>query len=215
MISSSIQLNFPESKRRYDAANAMILDATRLAHLAPSQRAEFAVTSRLLSCLVTESRLRALYFPLSDTSSTGFALILLQGPSATSAFRAPDIQITEVFALIPLHGAPILSEEDGTTNKEITLLDPLDLVPLPLVISKYDQLQSHEICNPSALTTAILGTLNAYGWIDQNTSRLEVCWDPVTFWRNYAKYANLANDLTEEIAQELANSVNWQGNSIS
>jgi hypothetical protein len=79
----------------------MIPDATRLAYLAPPQRAEFAVASRLLSCLVTESHLCALYIPLSDVSATGFALILLHGPSATSAFRAADIQITDVFALIP------------------------------------------------------------------------------------------------------------------
>ena len=194
----------------------MIPDATRLAHLSPPLRAEYAVTSRLLSCLVTESRLRALYFPLSDVNATGFALILLHGPSATSAIRVADIQITDVFALIPLQGAPILNlEEDGTTIKEITLLDPLDLVPLPLVISKHDQSKSYEICDPSSLTTAILGTLNAYGWFEQNKSQLEVCWDPLVFWRNYARYANLTNDLTEEIAQELANSVKWQGKSIS
>jgi hypothetical protein len=67
----------------------------------------------------------------------------------------------------------------------------------------------------TALTAAILKTLNAYGWFEQNKSQLEVCWDPVIFWRKYARYANLADDLTEEIAQELANSVKWQGNSIS
>ena len=196
----------------------MIPDAARLAHLAPLQRAEFAVASRLLSCLVTESRLRALYFPLSDVSATGFALILLHGPSATSAFRADDIQITDIFALIPLQGAPILDcGEDGTAIKEITLLDSLDLIPLPLVISKYDQLRSHGISDPrpSTLAAAILDTLDAYGGFEQSKSRLDICWDPVCFWRNYAIYANLANDLTEEIAQELANSVKWQGKSIS
>ena len=196
----------------------MIPDATRLAHLGPAQRAEYAVASRLLSCLVTESRLRALYFPLSDVSAAGFALILLHGPSATSAFRATDIQMTDVFALIPLQGVPILNcEEDGAAINEISFLDPLDLVPLPLVISKYDQLQSRGISNPSpsTLTTAILGTLNEYEWFEKNKSQLEVCWDPIVFWRNYARHANLTNDLTEEMAQELSNSVKWQGNSNS
>ena len=196
----------------------MIPDATRLAHLAPPQRADFAVTSRLFSCLVTETLLRGLYFPLSDVShgATGFALILLHGPSTTSAFRAVDIQITDIFALIPLQGVPVLScEEDGTTIKEITLLDPLDLVPLPLMISKYDQLQSHGIRNPCPLTTAILDTLNAYGGFERSKCQLDICWDPVVFWRHYARYASLADDLTDEIAQELANSVKWQGNSSS
>ena len=194
----------------------MIPDATRLAHLAPPQRAEFAVASRLFSCLVTESLLRALYFPLSDVSATGFALILLHGPSAEAAeFRASDIQLADVFALIPLQGIPILNyEEDETTIREISLLDPLDLVPLPLVISNHDQLQSPGIRNQVALTAAILNTLNGCGYFDQNQSQLEICWDPVFFWRNYARYANLADDLTEEMAQELANSVKWQGKSI-
>ena len=196
----------------------MIPDATRLAHLAPPQRAEFAVTSRLFSCLVTESLLRALYFPLeSGASARGFALILLDDPSVPSASQTADIsQITDFFALIPLQGAPILaSSEDGSTIRKITLLDPLDMVPLPLVAAKYDPLHSHGISNPLALTTAILNTLNAYGWCALEKSQLEVCWDSVFFWRSYARYANLASDLTEEIAQDFANSVKWQSASIS
>ena len=197
----------------------MIPDATRLAHLTPLQRAEFAVASRLFSCLVTESLLRSFYFPLSDVShgATGFALILLHGPSAeASEFRASDIQVADIFALIPLQGIPILNhEETGTTIRGITLLDPLDLVPLPLVISNYEQLQSPGISNQVALTGAILNTLDEYGYFEQNKSQLEICLDPVVFWRNYARYANLADDLTEEIARELANSVKWQGESIS
>ena len=192
----------------------MVPDATRLAHLAPPERAEYAVTSRLLSCLVSEDRLRALYFPLADVSATGFALILVHDPLAeASNFRVSDIQLADVFALIPLQGIPTLNyEENGTTIKEITLLDPLDLVPLPLVISECNQLQNDRISNQVA--TAILDTLNEYGDFEQNSGRLEIRWDPLFYWRNYARYANLADDLTEEIAQELANSVKWQGKSI-
>jgi hypothetical protein len=196
----------------------MIPDATRLAHLAPPQRAEFAVTSRLFSCLVTESLLRALYFPLeSGASARGFALILLDDPSVHSASQTTDIsQITDSFAFIPLQGTPILaSSEDGSTIREITLLDPLDMVPLPLVVAKYDPLHNRVINNPPALTAAILNALNAYGWFAQSKSQLEVCWDSVFFWRRYARYANLASDVTEEIAQDFANSVKWQSASIS
>ena len=110
---------------------------------------------------------------------------------------------------------PILNhDEDEATIREITLLDPLDLVTLPLVISNYGQLQSDGMSDQQALTAAILNTLNGYGYFEQNKSQLEVCWDPLIFWRNYARSANLADDLTEEIAQELANSVKWQGKSI-
>ena len=194
----------------------MIPDAIRLAHLAPPLRAEYAVASRLLSSLVTESLLRALYFPLSDASAAGFALILLHGPSAeASNVRASDIQLTDVFALVPLQGIPILNhDEDEATIREITLLDPLDFLTLPLVISNHDELQSHGISNQTTLTAAILNTLNRYGYLEQNKSQLEVCLDPLIFWRNYARSANLADDLAEEIARELANSVKWQGKSI-
>lgn len=195
----------------------MIPDATRLAHLAPPQRAEFAVTSRLFSCLVTESLLRALYFPLeSGASTSGFALILLDDPSVHSASQNADIsQITDFFAVIPLQGTPLLaSSEDGSMIGEITLLDPLDMVPLPLMVAKYDPLHSRVINNPPALT-AILNTLNAYGWFAKDKSQLEVCWDSVFLWRRYARYANLASDVTEEIAQDFANSVKWQSASIS
>jgi hypothetical protein len=97
----------------------MILDATRLAHLAPLQRAEFAVTSRLFSCLVTESRLRALYFPLSDASATGFALILLHGPSCggLELFKPADIQITDVFRFDTTTRHPILARKMGRRSE--------------------------------------------------------------------------------------------------
>ncbi|KAF8348962.1 IucC family-domain-containing protein [Amanita rubescens] len=186
----------------------MIPDATRLAHLAPLQRAEFAVTARLLSCLVTESLLRALYFSLSDSSATGFALVLLHDPA--SQVTSAKWQLTDVFAFIPLQGTPVLTDrEDNSMIREIALLDPLDMVPLPLVISKND-LCRNGTGNPLAFATAILDTLNAHGWFAQSRKQLEICWDPVFYWRLYARFANLTSDLTEEVAHEFANSVKWQ-----
>ena len=195
----------------------MIPDANRLAHLAPHQRAEFTVTTRLLSCLVTESLLHALYFPLSGSSAAGFALILLRDPSKASASpNASTSQITDVFALIPLQGAPILADDDdGLTIRKIALLHSLDMDPLPLVISKYDQSDYQETSNSVALNTAILNTLNTHGWFTQTKNQLEPSSDPVFFWRSYARYANLTDSLTGEIAHEFANSVKWQGASIS
>ena len=191
---------------------AMIPDATRLAHLVPLQRAEFAVTARLLSCLVTESLLRALYFSLSGSSATGFALVLLHDPASVASTKW---QLTDVFAFIPLQGTPVLTDcEDNSMIREIALLDPLDMVPQPLVISKCD-LRGNGASNPLDFTTAILDTLNAHGWFTQSRKQLEICWDPVFYWRIYARFANLTSDLTEEIAHEFANSVKWQGASVS
>ncbi len=192
----------------------MIPDANRLAHLAPHRRAEFTVTTRLFSCLVTESLLHALYFPLSGSSAAGFALILLRNPSKTSVSpTASTIQITDVFALIPLQGTPILTDDDdGSTIRKIALLHSLDMDTLPLVISKYGH---QEISNSVALDVAILNTLNNHGWFTQTKNQLEPCSDPVFFWRKYARHANLTDSLTGEIAQEFASSVKWQGAFIS
>ncbi|KAK2460987.1 hypothetical protein APHAL10511_007457 [Amanita phalloides] len=44
----------------------------------------------------------------------------------------------------------------------------------------------------------------------QTKIQLDVCWDPIFLWNIYARYANLSNDLTEDIAQELASSLRWQ-----
>lgn len=195
----------------------MIPDASRLAHLAPHQRAEFTVITRLFSCLVTESLLHALYFPLSGSSATGFALILLRDPSKASASpNASNCKITDVFALIPLLGNPILTDdEDGSTTRKIALLHSLDMNPLPLVISKNDQSGHQETSNSVALNMAILNTLGSHGWFTQTKYQLEPCSDPAFFWRTYARYANLTDSLTEELAHEFANSVKWQGAPIS
>ena len=51
----------------------------------------------------------------------GFALILLHGPSVeASDFQASNIQLADVFTLIPLQGIPI---QDEMTIREISLLD--------------------------------------------------------------------------------------------
>ncbi|KAF8896585.1 hypothetical protein BD779DRAFT_1496720 [Infundibulicybe gibba] len=53
----------------------MSISSHRLASLQPGERAAFATTSRLLSCLITESLARALYFPLHGFEATGVAVV--------------------------------------------------------------------------------------------------------------------------------------------
>lgn len=92
----------------------------------PQERAQFATTARLLSCLVTESLVHAFYQPLDIPAARGFALIL-QGEVAPDA--APLIA-DDILAIVPLHHAPIF-KPDGVSliGKEIGLLDPLDMIP--------------------------------------------------------------------------------------
>lgn len=98
--------------------------------LSPANRAAFATTARLISCLVTESLARALYFPIRGFEATGFAVIL----SGDVSSRPPSEQpygVNDVLAIIPLLHVPVF-KHDGTDfrGKEIGLIDPLDMLPL-------------------------------------------------------------------------------------
>ena len=100
----------------------------------PQQRASFSVSSRLVSCLVTESLLRAYYLPVDATkpkSQTTGAMVVLSAsvfadqPVITRTLRAED-----VFAIVPLRRVPIL--KTGTVHRHghpIGLVDPLDMLP--------------------------------------------------------------------------------------
>lgn len=91
------------------------------------ERAQFATTARLLSCLVTESLSRAFYKPLHNIPGVhGCAIILRSERSLDAVPFSPD----SILALVPLHHPPIF-RQDGVdvVGKEIGLLDPLDMIP--------------------------------------------------------------------------------------
>lgn len=114
-------------------------------NLATAQRAVFATTSRLLSCLVTESLVRALYFPLDGFEATGFAVLLSGDISAkeppTEAYAA-----LHILAIIPLRHMPVFKHNPtDRRGQEIGLLDPLDMMPLVLEVTEtpgYDEVGS-------------------------------------------------------------------------
>ena len=98
--------------------------------LNPRHRASFATGSRLLSCLVTESLLPALYFPLHDFDATGFAVVLRKASPNASSGRSL-YKSTDILAVIPLRGIPIFKDDLADhEGKFIGLLDPLDMIPL-------------------------------------------------------------------------------------
>jgi hypothetical protein len=106
-------------------------------NLQPLEHATFAVSSRLLSCLVTESLLRAFYLEAKTGTMTGILVILSttvisEQPIITRALRPADI-----FAIVPLRAAPAF--KDNTTTKHgrvVGLLDPLDMVPEVYTLSE-------------------------------------------------------------------------------
>ncbi|KAJ3968684.1 hypothetical protein EV361DRAFT_402451 [Lentinula raphanica] len=101
-----------------------------------SEKANFATTSRLLSCLVTESLSRALYFPLTGFEATGFC-VLLSGEVSSRPPQSIDVpyKLSNILTIILLKHVPVF-KHDGADPRgpEIGLLDPMDMLPLTLEV---------------------------------------------------------------------------------
>jgi hypothetical protein len=100
--------------------------------LPPSQHATFAVISRLLSCIVTESLLRAYYIPLSGVPDvSGFAVILATHLISEQPIINRSLRPHDIFAIVPLQNPPAFGEGALSRHgRAIGLLDPLDMVPV-------------------------------------------------------------------------------------
>ena len=100
---------------------------TRPVNSKSHERAQFATTSRLLSCLVTESLAHAFYQPLTEISNASGYAIILQGDIPVEISL---LHVDSILAIVPLHHPPIF-KADGVDfiGKEIGLLDPLDMIP--------------------------------------------------------------------------------------
>jgi hypothetical protein len=101
-----------------------------------AERASFATTARLLSCLVTESLVRAIFVPLQWSDCVGIGVVL-KAPVATIPTHNCKQEGDDVLAIVLLRHVPVLKTDSGDEprGKEIGLLDPLDMFPLVLVIS--------------------------------------------------------------------------------
>ena len=103
-----------------------------------AERASFATTARLLSCLVTESLVRAIFVPLQWSDCVGIGVVLKAPIVATIPIH--NCRQEDVLAIVLLRHVPVLktdseSSDEPRAGKEIGLLDPLDMFPLVLVIS--------------------------------------------------------------------------------
>jgi len=117
--------------------------------LPPLQHAAFAVTSRLLSSLVTEQILRSLYINIPDLPEISGVLVILSahlisgGPIIDRALRPND-----VFALVPLRCPPVLTGTDGSKHgRPVGLVDPLDMFPEIYECSEAASEGSGQVCS--------------------------------------------------------------------
>jgi hypothetical protein len=96
------------------------------ADLSPTDRAAFAVTSRLIASIVTEGLLEAAYIPVRSNLCAGLCVVLSPSKRNEETFRVNDI-----FAFVPLHHAPVLKLEMELLmeGRQVWLLDPFDMIP--------------------------------------------------------------------------------------
>ncbi|KAJ7086118.1 IucC family-domain-containing protein [Mycena belliarum] len=177
-------------------------------HLPPREHASFAVSSRLLSCLVTESLLRAFYLEAKQSEAmTGILVILstsviMEQPVITRALRPNDI-----FAIVPLRSAPVCKDSTRTKHGRIVgLLDPLDMVPEIYVLVETisgDRVQDE-------LSETILSCLAPPPWELGRFTTLQKCADPTLLWNKFVQDVLVQDSLSEMISEELRSSLEWQ-----
>ncbi|KAG5642423.1 hypothetical protein DXG03_002797 [Asterophora parasitica] len=184
----------------------MSISATRLAGLNPQDRAVFATNARLISCLVTESLLRALYLPISGFEATGICVVL--GNDVPSDLSRP-YEAKDILAVVPLRHVPLF-RHDGTDSraKEISLLDPLDMLPIVFEVDLEGN-QPVEIQHVD-LVAAIFNSLSGPGWAVSGLKRLVLSKDAVSIWEKFGSSVGLDDALLKDISNEFSSSVKWQ-----
>jgi hypothetical protein len=109
--------------------------------LSSAERAVFATTTRLLSCLVTESLVRAIFIPLRwsddpDGVGVGVGVVLNARISSIPVLDCKYYSEGDVLAIVALKDVPVFRHgSSDPRGKEIGLLDPLDMFPLVFVTS--------------------------------------------------------------------------------
>ncbi len=104
------------------------------------ERASFATTARLLSCLVTESLVRAIFVPFRWPDGVGIGVVLNAPVSNKPATDCTSYSQGDILAIIVLKHVPIFKHDSNDPRgKEIGLLDPLDMSPLVLVTSIHNE----------------------------------------------------------------------------
>ncbi|KAH9481478.1 NRPS-independent siderophore synthetase rfs [Psilocybe cubensis] len=180
----------------------------------PQDRAQFATTARLLSCLVTESLTPAFYIPQRNPTHGGFAVILKGGRSFNKSLAANDI-----LALVPLHHPPIINPETKTdvAAAEIGLLDPLDMMPMVFETEEFppeEPQQDRCLSNPCiAIMSSLLEMLKYVCAIHLEEYQIRLSSDALSIWNKFAISQNLDREIQMDIAQELSSSVKWQAHS--
>ena len=117
------------------------------------ERAAFATIARLLSCLITESLVRAIFVPLKWSDCVGIGVVLKPPTSTVSGKNSSPCSQEDVLSIILLKYIPIFKAgSSDPRGNEIGLLDPLDMFLLMLVISSDGDSGKNEVRLSSCYT---------------------------------------------------------------
>ncbi|KAJ7911504.1 IucC family-domain-containing protein [Mycena leptocephala] len=176
-------------------------------NLPPHDHASFAVSSRLISCLVTESLLRAYYLEAKQSATMAGILVILstsvisEQPVITRALRPNDI-----FAIVPLRNPPVFKDTTPTKHGRVVgLVDPLDMMSEIYVLTETisgDPVQD--------VSETVLSCLIPPPWELGKFTTLKKCTDPTDLWNKFVKDMFVQDSLNESIAEELRSSEAWQ-----
>ncbi|KAF9048461.1 IucC family-domain-containing protein [Panaeolus papilionaceus] len=174
-------------------------------------RAKFTTTARLLSCLVTESLVQAIYRPIKWDGISGVALILSDSPSP----KDETISLHSILAVVPLHHPPIF--KDGafsSLGKPIGLLDPLDM--FEFVYQVVESIPESGQTEHRKLLDTVWNDIRPF-LADSTTDTpfLFSSTDVFTIWHKYAASSELGTDTENDIALELSSAIEWQASRLS
>ncbi|KAF8972124.1 IucC family-domain-containing protein [Flammula alnicola] len=173
----------------------------------PQERAQFATTARLLSCLVTESLVHAFYFHLESPEAKGFALILKGDVAHDDSLLNAD----DILALVPLHHPPVFKQDCiPLLGKEIGLLDPLDMMSLVFETSSAQLTLDGSPSEHAPLISDILDVLRDGNRVNLEKNLVHKSTDALSVWNKFATSHKLDESIQLDIAQEFSSAVKWQ-----
>ncbi|KAJ3986708.1 IucC family-domain-containing protein [Lentinula detonsa] len=181
--------------------------------LPPDSRAAYAIWSRLLSCLVTESLLRAFYLPLPPNvpgPATGIMVILSTNLISEKPQISRALVASDIYAIVPLYREPVLKEENFLQKhgKSVALVDPLDMLPEIYELTE-DSLLHLVSAAGSDFQAAVFSVLTPPPW-KLSMAFLSRIDDPILLWSRFANELVLPTEQKDAIRNELASSLFWQ-----
>ncbi|KAH9047389.1 IucC family-domain-containing protein [Lactarius hengduanensis] len=179
-----------------------------------AERASFATTTRLLSCLVTESLVRAIFLPLQCSDCVGIAVVLNAPVSSVPATDCISYSEGDILAIIVLKHVPVFKHDSSDPRgKEVGLLDPLDMSPLVLVTVTHKDSDEKEKRSQSDLVSSVQEALSTSGWSISPTTTMKQMKDLLVLWETFALSIDLDPTMRSDISGELASSMEWQAHS--